>query len=374
MALPFPVADMTPPVTSLARTSAATSLLLPLARTVAACSEELLATSGPRLRVEVEGRLGDIGAVLGASRVIAWRVDRRRRQVVVDYEWAASGQPPLVEVRPFSEWSDLPWAIDGFGLRPARVDSGGPVARWLAAEAVLLVPAIVEGRLLELIAVTWVGAANGGVYTGDGWTPGFGVEEVAEPPLRQLGLAMSAARDRRELTERASYDELTGLANRPFLVLALGKMLARVSRGKSAGVAVLFCQLAGLDPTDRSAFERADNAVARAAVMLERSTRETDFVGRWDDTTFTALCDEVPTVTEALRIGRRLQQSVLKEIRVDFSDDPGWPGGNIASMRVVVGVAFTDTAANAGVLLRQADLALYQARLDIDDPVKLVLE
>ncbi len=331
---------------------------------VATCTEELLAGSGPRLRATVDARLRVVAELLGASRVVALRVDRRRRQLVVDFEWAAAGTPQLTDVRPYSEFDELPWSIESFDGGAARLDLAGPLAAWLGAPAAYMVPASIDGRLQQLTALSWsTGAPR--------WLESGGDAQL-EPALRQLGLVMATARERRELTERASYDELTGLANRQFLVLALGKMLARVSRGKTPGVAVLFCQLVGLDPTDRSAIERADAAVARAAVMLERSTRETDFVGRWDDTTFAALCDEVPASAEALRIGVRLQHTVLQEIRQAFSDDPTWARGALADVRVAVGVAFTDGPANAGVLLRQGDGALLEARRDPDDPVKLI--
>ena len=352
----------TTPRRALARVDIGDPRAAALSDLVANLSADVLDDVGPRLRQVVDEHLARVGRVLGGVRVAVFRVDHRQRRAVVEFEWHALGVPGLRDRRSSVDLAELPWTLDELRNVPLHVDRDGPVAAWFSAGSVLAVPIVVDGRVAEIVAACWPSSQPA-------WDP------VLLPMLRTLAATTLAARDRVSLAERVSHDDVTGLANRRLLLLVLGQMLARLARGKAAGVSVLFCELSGLGRRDlRAEPTVGEDAFSRAARLLERSTRETDLVGRFDDTTFAVVCDDVGAAHDALRIGRRLQAVTAAEVRASLSETAVGRRRLTEELRVPVGVAYASDPVATGVLLRQADLALYHARSEPADPVKLVVE
>lgn len=338
----------TSPRRALARVDTSDPRVLGLADAAAALANDLLDDLGPRQQGTIDDHLARVGKVLGAVRVAVLRLDYRAGRAAVQGEWHALGVAPLADLRGGLDLTELPWPVADLARSPYHLDRAGPVANWFNAGSVLAVPALVAGRVAQVVTVCWPSSEPP-------WGPAL------LPSLRTLAAVTVAAADRTGLAERASYDELTGLPNRRVLLLVLGQMLARLARGRAPGIAVVFCETAGRAPRAEH-----DERVIAYSRLLERSTRETDLVGRFDNATLAVLCDDIGDGADALRIGRRLHRAARLEVGGDTGRDGEYP--------YPVGVAFAADPVAAGVLLRQADLALYQARSGATEPVKLVAE
>jgi diguanylate cyclase (GGDEF)-like protein/PAS domain S-box-containing protein len=170
-------------------------------------------------------------------------------------------------------------------------------------------------------------------------------------------LALAAlAEDGRRRAERdaeaalllAATDELTGVASRRAFLAVLDQQL---TAGEPLAIALFdidhFKQV-----NDRYGHGVGDEVLQRVAALAESSVRDRDVVGRLGGEEFAVLMPGA-TVDQAAAIGERLRKACA-----DAFHPPGIP------VTVSLGVSASLGGESAAELLRQADTALYQAKYD----------
>ncbi len=159
---------------------------------------------------------------------------------------------------------------------------------------------------------------------------------------------------RRRMTHEATHDGLTQLPNRKAAIARLEQGLARTSR-TGARLGVLFVDLDGFkDVNDHHGHPIGDAVLRVVARRLERAVRQGDHVGRLGGDEFVVIAEPVIDVDEAMAVANRVQRALARPMQIDSLT---------VTVNASVGVAVSSgSAADAGGLLRDADLAVYQAK------------
>ena len=160
------------------------------------------------------------------------------------------------------------------------------------------------------------------------------------------------------LTERlqheAHHDPLTGLPNRTLLTDRLEHALARGARTLQP-LAVVFLDLDGFKRiNDTLGHDAGDELLREVATRLQAALRPSDTVARLGGDEFVVLLTDLSSPTDAARTARRLQAVINRPIDLD---------GQQVAVQASLGISVApQDGMNAGTLLRQADLAMYQAK------------
>jgi diguanylate cyclase (GGDEF)-like protein/PAS domain S-box-containing protein len=154
------------------------------------------------------------------------------------------------------------------------------------------------------------------------------------------------------LTYHALHDPLTGLPNRTLLLDRIEIALARSARHGRA-VAVLFLDLDRFKPiNDSRGHATGDTVLQTVASRLRAAVRPSDTVGRLGGDEFVVVSEDA-SVWQATALGERLIRALEKPFEVE---------GDEVFVTVSVGIAIADRAVSADELLRDADVAMYQAK------------
>jgi diguanylate cyclase (GGDEF)-like protein len=155
-----------------------------------------------------------------------------------------------------------------------------------------------------------------------------------------------------EMTHLARHDLLTGLPNRGLLLDRLEHAL-RVSRRSGRPIALLFCDLDGFKRVnDRFGHAAGDAVLMDVAQRLAACVRDSDTVARLGGDEFAILLEEVEPdeVDDAC-------ERILDALR---------PGADVVGhqmpLSTSIGVALGSTGHSAEHLLRNADMAMYEAK------------
>jgi diguanylate cyclase (GGDEF)-like protein len=175
-----------------------------------------------------------------------------------------------------------------------------------------------------------------------------------EQALRALAAVASDAVSRLELTDEmvhvARHDPLTDLPNRGIL---LDRLTHALARQRTDPVALLFIDLDGFKPiNDRYGHGVGDEVLVTLAMRLRRCVRATDTVARLGGDEFAILFEDVDRVLMPLMC-ERILNSVGEEIDI---------AGQPVSLGASVGLAYGVSGDSAAALLRNADLAMYEAK------------
>ncbi len=160
---------------------------------------------------------------------------------------------------------------------------------------------------------------------------------------------------RRLLTHEATHDALTQLANRRAVMARLTESLARTRR-TSSSLAVMFLDLDDFKGVNDHHGHLVGDAVLRTVSQrLLLAVRKGDHVGRLGGDEFLIVAEPVSGFREALRLAERLLDAVQLPIA---------HGDGLLAISGSVGIALVDdsTNLNAEEVLRDADLAVYQAK------------
>jgi diguanylate cyclase (GGDEF)-like protein len=183
----------------------------------------------------------------------------------------------------------------------------------------------------------------------------FRTEEVNF--LQVVGGVLASAIQRREAEDeavaRSLHDPLTGLANRTLLRDRLDEALLSVGRD-NRGVAVLMLDLdrfKGIN--DTFGHDAGDEVLRAVATRLIRSTRDTDTVARVGGDEFVVLLPGLSRHEDANHVAVALHRSVAEPIHV---------GASWVEVRASIGVAVSGSRVEADELLKEADLAMYEAK------------
>lgn len=160
------------------------------------------------------------------------------------------------------------------------------------------------------------------------------------------------------LEHRATHDSLTGLPNRSMVLDRIASAL--VEHGDSGGAppAVVFCDLDRFKLVNDTLGHRSGDRLLRAvARRLESCVRGHDAtIARLGGDEFVALCGG----NDAAGVASRLAESISAALEPPFVID-----GSEVFVAVSVGIACADeSVSTAEQLLRNADVAMYQAKRD----------
>ncbi|MDX6348649.1 MAG: hypothetical protein QOF84_3439 [Streptomyces sp.] len=166
-----------------------------------------------------------------------------------------------------------------------------------------------------------------------------------------------------QLQHSASHDALTDLPNRALFTERTRQALSgrRAGDGEGGGVAVLFIDLDGFKAVnDTVGHQAGDELLIQAARRLQESVRAGDTAARLGGDEFAALIcgtstDRHKREYQVYEIADRLRAGLSEPYRIN---------GDGTELRVAasIGIAFAEPGVTPGELLRNADLAMYQAK------------
>ncbi len=175
--------------------------------------------------------------------------------------------------------------------------------------------------------------------------------------LEQLALVGDEALARLQLTREmrhlAQHDALTDLVNRAFFLRRVEAALDRC-RTRSGRIAVLFCDLDGFKRVnDWFGHAAGDALLVEVAATLRAAVRPCDTVARLGGDEFAVMVDGVRDDDDLSALTDALLQAIDKRYKF---------GGRYVNISTSVGVAFSDGVHTADQLVRNADIAMYEAK------------
>lgn len=181
-------------------------------------------------------------------------------------------------------------------------------------------------------------------------------QEVLLTFAEHASIALADARMVAAMEHQAFHDSLTDLPNRALFLDRLGQALRRSRRELAASVAVLFIDLDRFKSVNDSLGHAAGDALlAEVGSRLLKSVREVDTAARLGGDEFAVLVEEGGGMIAAAALAERLQESLRSPFSVEGKD---------VSIAAAIGVAVSTSGhEEADELLRNADLAMYQAKV-----------
>jgi diguanylate cyclase (GGDEF)-like protein len=157
-----------------------------------------------------------------------------------------------------------------------------------------------------------------------------------------------------ELHQHACYDSLTGLANRRLLVERLDQALRRsvLDRKTHALIFVDVDRFKSIN--DSLGHVTGDGFLVAIGARLKVMVRSGDLLARFGGDEFVVLLEDVGGVDVAVAAARRICAAVQQPIVL--------PDGYELVASVSVGVALTEPGKSADDVLRNADVAMYEAK------------
>jgi diguanylate cyclase (GGDEF)-like protein len=171
----------------------------------------------------------------------------------------------------------------------------------------------------------------------------------------QATIAIRNARLLESIRHQALHDSLTGLPNRTLILDRVEQMLARARR-RDLESAALFIDLDGFKQVnDTLGHDAGDRLLRSVAARLSATLREADTIARIGGDEFVVLVEGgVPTGSPEF-----VAERLLDVLREPFEIDDA-PRGSLR-ITASIGIAY-GADISAGDLLRDADIALYEAK------------
>jgi diguanylate cyclase (GGDEF)-like protein len=157
-----------------------------------------------------------------------------------------------------------------------------------------------------------------------------------------------------QLHFQATHDALTDLPNRVLIVDRMDQLLSRNRRRGTSG-AVLFIDLDDFkNVNDSLGHEAGDRLLTLVAARMRTALREADTIGRVGGDEFVVLVDGGEDSSAPEIVAQRLLDAMRKPFELDGSLLP-------LIVNTSIGIAVGDRP-TGNILLRDADVALYQAK------------
>jgi diguanylate cyclase (GGDEF)-like protein/PAS domain S-box-containing protein len=186
---------------------------------------------------------------------------------------------------------------------------------------------------------------------------GVAIRSAGGEPIRMAG-SLSDITDRRvaqgQLRHDALHDTLTGLPNRRLFVNRVDHSLQRSGRDPSTACAGLFLDIDRFKLVNDSLSHAAgDTLLVAFAERVSAALRPGDTVARLGGDEFTVLLENVVDVDEATGVADRIQRSVAKVFEIH---------GNEVSVSASIGISLGTPGLSSDDLIRNADIAMYDAK------------
>jgi diguanylate cyclase (GGDEF)-like protein/PAS domain S-box-containing protein len=186
----------------------------------------------------------------------------------------------------------------------------------------------------------------------------------ASPLHDQFGNIIGAIESIRDVTERkqsdekirqmAYHDSLTGLPNRKLFSDRLGIALAQAQRNqKKVGIAMLdLDNFKGVNDTLGHGI--GDLLLQAAAERLSAALRKGDTVARIGGDEFVLILPDLKVIEDAIQVAQKIVDSFCKPFLIDTHQ---------LVVTTSVGIAvYPNDGIDEGILLKNADIAMYQAK------------
>ncbi|MFZ0041673.1 MAG: EAL domain-containing protein [Solirubrobacteraceae bacterium] len=188
-------------------------------------------------------------------------------------------------------------------------------------------------------------------------TRGLAIRGVDGSPSRMAG-SLSDITDRRiaqlRLQHDALHDTLTGLPNRTLFMDRVNQILQRATRDPGAGCAVLFLDIDRFKlVNDSLSHAVGDNLLIALAGRVSAALRPGDTVARLGGDEFTVLLEDIVTADDATVVARRILSALGDAFEID---------GNELFVSASIGIALSSPGLGPADLMRNADIAMYDAK------------
>jgi diguanylate cyclase (GGDEF)-like protein len=162
-------------------------------------------------------------------------------------------------------------------------------------------------------------------------------------------------RSEERIAHMARHDALTDLPNRVLLLEQLNHEIKRVKRGECLAVLCLdLDQFKSVN--DALGHHIGDELLKLVGERLRRCTRELDIVARMGGDEFAIIMTQMDQAADAATLSKRIRDSVIKPYQVEGHQI-------VTDISIGISVAPMD-AVESDELLRNADMALYDAKAD----------
>ncbi|SIS90310.1 EAL domain-containing protein [Neptunomonas antarctica] len=183
--------------------------------------------------------------------------------------------------------------------------------------------------------------------------------DVIEQSARLASIAIEHKQIEEEINNLAFYDSLTLLPNRRLLLDRLKQTVASMAHNKK-GASLLFIDLDKFKTlNDSYGHEMGDQLLKQVAQRLSASVRESDTVSRLSGDEFVVLLTNlddkaIVTATQTEHIGKKILAALCQPYQLSLCRYTIYPS--------IGAISFDDTLRDTDELMKQADIAMYQAK------------
>ena len=249
-----------------------------------------------------------------------------------------------------------PAAERTFGMNPDDLVGRNLLDLWGEADrerlaAFLAEVAATHGRSVGPVEVTVGNGARRSTLES------VGSNLLEDPAIAGLALNFRDVSERKALEEQlrqlAFHDPLTLLANRSLFRNRVQHALTLTHRSRQR-VAVMFLDLDNFkNINDSLGHDAGDRLLQAAAQRLVKSTRPSDTVARLGGDEFAILLEGINEPSDVERIAATITRSFDEPLQLDGGD---------TYMAASIGIAFSQPGDDTEQLLRNADIAMYNAK------------
>jgi diguanylate cyclase (GGDEF)-like protein len=156
-----------------------------------------------------------------------------------------------------------------------------------------------------------------------------------------------------QLRHQALHDSLTGLPNRALVADRIEQLLSRSRRNATTGSALYLDLDDFKNVNDTLGHQAGDRLLVAVAVRLASTLRDADTIGRMGGDEFVVLLEGGPDKAGPALVAERLLDVMRQPFELDEASMP---------LMVNISIGIATAVGAASELLRDADIALYQAK------------